>query len=133
VKLNHHFALELRRFREPPLSASLARLAESSGSRNSFGWPIEASRRAAASIPSPSRLLDISLPLPPSQPFPLYYPSKFVRTPFLFSPILYILSSSRVGAVELYTVLWTVVVKYMKWRFSALHRTKTPLPINTKI
>jgi len=33
---------------------------------------------------------------------------------------------SRVGAVALYTVLWTVVVKYRKWRFSAPHRTKTP-------
>jgi hypothetical protein len=32
---------------------------------------------------------------------------------------------SRVGAVALYTVLWTVVAKYRKWRFSALHRTKT--------
>jgi hypothetical protein len=33
---------------------------------------------------------------------------------------------SRVGAVALYTVLWTVVVKYRKWPFSAPHRTKTP-------
>jgi hypothetical protein len=33
---------------------------------------------------------------------------------------------SRVGAVALYTVLWTVVAKYRKWRFSAPHRTKTP-------
>jgi predicted phage-related endonuclease len=32
---------------------------------------------------------------------------------------------SRVGAVALYTVLWTVVAKYRKWRFSAPHRTKT--------
>jgi hypothetical protein len=35
-------------------------------------------------------------------------------------------TKSRVGAVALYTVLWTVVVKYRKWPFSALHRTKTP-------
>jgi Trypsin len=40
---------------------------------------------------------------------------------------------SRVGAVALYTVLWTVVAKYRKWRFSAPRRTKTPWPINTKI
>jgi hypothetical protein len=40
---------------------------------------------------------------------------------------------SRVGAVALYTVLWTVVAKYRKWPFSAPHRTKTPQPINTKI
>jgi hypothetical protein len=33
---------------------------------------------------------------------------------------------SRVGAVALYTVLWTVVAKYRKWPFSAPHRTKTP-------
>jgi hypothetical protein len=39
---------------------------------------------------------------------------------------------SRVGAVALYTVLWTVVAKYRKWPFSAPHRTKTPQPINTK-
>jgi hypothetical protein len=32
---------------------------------------------------------------------------------------------SRVGAVALYTVLWTVVVKYRKWPFSAPRRTKT--------
>jgi hypothetical protein len=34
--------------------------------------------------------------------------------------------ASRVGAVALYTVLWTAVVKYRKWPFSAPHRTKTP-------
>jgi hypothetical protein len=34
-------------------------------------------------------------------------------------------SVSRVGAVALYTVLWTVVVKYRKWPFSAPRRTKT--------
>jgi hypothetical protein len=39
---------------------------------------------------------------------------------------------SRVGAVALYTVLWTVVAEYRKWRYSAPHRTKTPEPINTK-
>jgi hypothetical protein len=32
---------------------------------------------------------------------------------------------SRVGAVALDTVLWTVVAKYRKLRFSAPHRTKT--------
>jgi hypothetical protein len=31
---------------------------------------------------------------------------------------------SRVGAVALYTVLWTKVTKYMKWPFSATCRTK---------
>jgi hypothetical protein len=35
-------------------------------------------------------------------------------------------AQSRVGAVALYTVLWTVVAKYRKWPFSAPHRTKTP-------
>jgi hypothetical protein len=40
---------------------------------------------------------------------------------------------SRVGAVALYTVLWTVVAKYRKWPFSALHRTKTPYPINRAV
>jgi hypothetical protein len=34
--------------------------------------------------------------------------------------------SARVGAVALYTVLWSVVAKYRKWPFSAPHRTKTP-------
>jgi hypothetical protein len=37
---------------------------------------------------------------------------------------------SRVGAVALYTVLWTVVVKYRKWPFSAPRRTK---PLNRSI
>jgi hypothetical protein len=32
----------------------------------------------------------------------------------------------RVGAVALYTVLRTVVAKYMKWPFSAPQRIKTP-------
>jgi hypothetical protein len=40
---------------------------------------------------------------------------------------------SRVGAVALYTVLWTVVVKYRKLPFSAPRRTKTPQPIKAKI
>jgi hypothetical protein len=43
------------------------------------------------------------------------------------------LRQSRVGAVALYTVLWTVVVKYRKWLFSAPRRTKTPQPIEAKI
>jgi hypothetical protein len=49
----------------------------------------------------------------------LYYSIMFVSCTQRFR------FTSRVGAVALYTVLWTVVVKYRKWRFSAPHRTKT--------
>jgi hypothetical protein len=39
---------------------------------------------------------------------------------------LEILATSRVGAVALYSVLWTVVAKYRKWPFLAPCRTKIP-------
>jgi hypothetical protein len=44
----------------------------------------------------------------------------------------YVSQKARVGAVALYTVLWSVVAKYMKWPFSTPRRTKTAQPINVK-